>query len=63
MNSDAQNIDFQKETFDFFLSQTNKIKSKKVRRMDIIHLIRSNNIDELNDLLRDIAQENLTKMI
>ena len=53
MNSDAQKIDFQKETFDFFLSQTNKIKSKKVRRMDIIHLIRSNNIDELNDLLRD----------
>ena len=63
MNSDAQKIDFQKETFDFFLAQTNKIKSKKVRRMDIIHLIRSNNIDELNDLLRDIAQENLTKMI
>jgi len=63
VNSDAQKIDFQKETFDFFLSQTNKIKSKKVRRMDIIQIIRSNNIDELNDLLRDIAQENLTKMI
>ena len=31
--------------------------------MDIIQIIRSNNIDELNDLLRDIAQENLTKMI
>ncbi len=39
MNSDAQKIDLQKETFEFFLSQTNKIKPKNVRRMDIIHLL------------------------
>ena len=29
-----------------------------MRRMDIVHLIRSNSIDELNDLLRDISQDN-----
>ncbi len=58
MSDDNRNVEFQKETFDFFLSQTNKIKPKTVRRMDIVHLIRSNNIEELNELLRDISQEN-----
>ena len=58
MSDDNRNVEFQKETFDFFLSQTNKIKPKTVRRMDIVHLIRSNNIVELNELLRDISQEN-----
>ena len=62
MNSENQNENQnqgnQYENFDFFLSQTNKIKPKTVRRMDIVHLIRSNNIVELNELLRDISQEN-----
>ena len=62
MNSENQNENQnsrnQYENFDFFLSQTNKIKPKNVRKMDIVHLIRSNNTSELNDLLKDISHEN-----
>ena len=62
MNSENQNENQnqgnQYENFDFFLSQTNKVKPKNVRKMDIVHLIRTNNTSELNDLLKDISHEN-----
>ena len=45
------------DNFDFYLSQTNKIKPKSLKKIDIIHLIRSNRVAELNELLKDISQE------
>ena len=48
----------QNEEFDFHLSQTNKIKPKSLKNIDIIHLIRQNNLPELNNVLNDLSQEN-----
>ena len=56
MNTDNQNQNTN-DNFDFYLSQTNKIKPKNLKKIDIIHLIRSNRIQELNELLMDISQE------
>ncbi len=44
--------------FAFNLGQVNKIKPKQLRKLDIIHLIRSNNIPELKQVLYDLSQEN-----
>ena len=44
--------------FAFNLGQVNKIKPKQLRKLDIIHLIRSNNIPELKSVLYDLSQEN-----
>ena len=44
--------------FVFNLSQVNKIKPKQLRKLDIIHLVRSNNIPELKEVLYDLSQEN-----
>ena len=46
------------DEFDFHLSQTNKIKPKTLKNIDIIHLIRQNNLPELNNVLNDLSQEN-----
>lgn len=54
-------ISISSEGFSFFLSQTNKIKPKQVNKMNIIHLIRSNNIPELNSLMNDLSQENFSE--
>ena len=48
----------QPENFDFYLSQTNKIKPKQVRQMDVVHLIRRNKINEFNEVVNDLSQEN-----
>ena len=56
MNPDNQNQNTN-DNFDFYLSQTNKIKPKNPKKIDILHLIRSNRIQELNELLMDISQE------
>jgi hypothetical protein len=56
-----QNQNFNKiptDEFDFHLSQTNKIKPKTLKNIDIIHLIRQNNLPELNNVLNDLSQEN-----
>ena len=56
MNQNLNNI--QNDEFDFHLSQTNKIKPKSLKNIDIIHLIRQNNLPELNNILNDLSQEN-----
>ena len=45
----------------FNLGQVNKIKPKQLRKLDIIHLIRSNNIPELKEVLNDLSQENFAE--
>ena len=47
--------------FAFTLGQVNKIKPKQLRKLDIIHLIRSNNHPELNSVLNDLSQENFAE--
>ena len=47
--------------FAFTLGQVNKIKPKQLRKLDIIHLIRSNNLPELNSVLNDLSQENFAE--
>jgi hypothetical protein len=56
MNQNFNKI--QNDEFDFHLSQTNKIKPKSLKNIDIIHLIRQNNLPELNNVLNDLSQEN-----
>ncbi len=56
MNQNFNKI--QNDEFDFHLSQTNKIKPKSLKNIDIIHLIRQNNLPELNNILNDLSQEN-----
>ena len=45
------------EEFNFNLSQKNRITPRQLNRVDIMHLIRTNNIPELNSLLNDLSQE------
>ena len=47
--------------FAFTLGQVNKIKPKQLRKLDIIHLIRSNNLPELKSVLNDLSQENFAE--
>ena len=51
----------QSNNFVFNLGQVNKIKPKQLRKLDIIHLIRSNNIPELKEILNDLSQENFAE--
>ena len=51
----------QSNNFVFNLGQVNKIKPKQLRKLDIIHLIRSNNIPELKEVLNDLSQENFAE--
>lgn len=46
------------ENFDFYLSQTNKIKPQMMKKIDMVNLIRANRTNEINELLMDISQEN-----
>ena len=48
-------------TFAFNLGQVNQIKPKQLRKLDIIHLIRTNNIPELKAALYDLSQENFAE--
>ena len=45
------------EEFNFNLSQKNRITPRQLNRVDIMHLIRTNNISELNSILNDLSQE------
>ena len=45
------------EEFNFNLSQKNRITPRQLNRMDIMQLIRTNNIPELNSVLNDLSQE------
>ena len=58
MNQKENFNKIQNDEFDFHLSQTNKIKPKSLKNIDIIHLIRQNNLPELNNVLNDLSQEN-----
>lgn len=51
----AKNID--SAGFEFHLGQVNQIKPKQLKKIDIVHLIRTNNIPELNDVLTNLSQE------
>lgn len=48
---------FKKENFVFSLNQVNKVKPKQLKKIDIAALIRSNRVAELNDLFRNLSQE------
>ena len=45
------------EEFNFSLSQKNQVTPRKLNRTDIMQLIRTNNIPELNSVLNDLSQE------
>ena len=45
------------EEFNFNLSQKNRITPRQLNRVDIMQLIRTNNIPELNSILNDLSQE------
>ena len=60
-NENPQNININTTGFAFHLGQVNKIKPKMLRKLDIIQLIRSNNIPELKTVLHDLSQENFAE--
>ena len=43
--------------FNFNLSQKNQITPRQLNRLDIMQLIRTNNIPEINSILNDLSQE------
>ena len=43
--------------FNFNLSQKNQITPRQLNRVDIMQLIRTNNIPEINSILNDLSQE------
>ena len=43
--------------FNFTLSQKNRITPRQLNRTDIMQLMRTNNIPELNSILNDLSQE------
>ena len=45
----------------FNLGQINKIKPKLLKKLDIINLVRTNNIPELKQVLYDLSQENFAE--
>ena len=45
------------EEFNFNLTQKNRITPRQLNRTDIMQLIRTNNIPELNSILNDLSQE------
>ena len=45
------------EEFNFELRQKNQITPRLLNRIDIMQLIRTNNIPELNSILNDLSQE------
>ena len=50
-------INNNQEEFNFNLSQKNRITPRQLNRVDIMQLIRTNNIPELNSILNDLSQE------
>ena len=47
--------------FAFGLSQVNQIKPKQIKKLDIINLVRSNNIPELKQIIYNLSQENFAE--
>ena len=45
------------EEFNFNLSQKNRITPRQLNRVDVMQLIRTNNIPEINSILNDLSQE------
>ena len=45
------------EEFNFNLTKKNRITPRQLNRTDIMQLIRTNNIPELNSILNDLSQE------
>ena len=60
-NSQNNQINVNTNGFVFNLGQVNHIKPKQLRKLDIISLIRSNNIPELKSVIYDLSQENFAE--
>ena len=45
------------EEFNFELRQKNQITPRQLNRVDVMQLIRTNNIPEINSILNDLSQE------
>ena len=60
-NNQGQNYHIETNNFAFNLSQVNKIKPKQLKKIDIINLVRNNNILELKEVLYDLSQENFAE--
>ena len=60
-NNQGQNYHIETNNFAFNLSQVNKIKPKQLKKIDIINLVRNNNIPELKEVLYDLSQENFAE--
>ena len=58
INNNQQQYHHMSNQFAFNLGQVNKIKPKQLKKLDIIHLVRTNNIPELKQVLYDLSQEN-----
>ena len=56
-----ENIELNSNNFVFNLGQVNHIKPKQLRKLDIISLVRSNNIPELKSVINDLSQENFAE--
>ena len=54
-------INIKTNGFAFHLGQVNHIKPKQLRKLDIINLIRTNNISELKSVIYDLSQENFAE--
>ena len=60
-NNQGQNYHIDTNNFVFNLGQVNKIKPKQLKKIDIINLVRNNNIAELKEVLYDLSQENFAE--
>ena len=60
-NNQGQNYHMEMNNFAFNLGQVNKIKPKQLKKIDIINLVRNNNIPELKEVLYDLSQENFAE--
>ena len=54
-------VNINQNGFAFNLSQVNQIKPKQLRKLDIISLVRSNNIPELKSVIYDLSHENFAE--
>ena len=57
INDQEPTAHIQKNDFYFHLSQRNKIRPKNLNEMDIIHLVKTNNVQDLDDLIYNLSQE------
>ena len=56
-SSQMHSSGIKKEEFVFLLNQVNKVKPKQLKKIDVAALIRGNRLGELNELFRNLSQE------